>query len=138
MRPLHLRTLWILIGLALIAALAAGSLWPTLPMPMPPFSWSDKFMHFIAYFLIATWFAALVKPHKLWLLGIALVVLGAGLEGAQWLGGQRHAEWADGIANTLGVVSGLLLSLWFTGGMLQRLESYWFEHRHIQAGGERR
>lgn len=90
-----------------IAALVVLSLMPG--PPMPDFEDSDKVGHFLAYFLLA---AGAVQLFARWssLLGagIALVLLGIGMEYAQGaFTDYRVLDARDALANTLGVIAGL-------------------------------
>jgi VanZ family protein len=72
---------------------------------------SDKAVHFTGYFLLATWFGGVARPRRYWLVGLALLILGGGIEIAQGLmHNGRDAEWLDMLANTLGVTTGLGLA----------------------------
>lgn len=93
--------------------LAAVIIWASLvsTSQLPPVPGSDKFKHFAAYM-------ALGGPLMIWLgegrirLGFALLlVLGAGLEIGQGLGGVgRTASVLDMLANSAGAFTGVLLA----------------------------
>lgn len=90
-----------------IAALVVLSLMPG--PPMPDFEDSDKVGHFLAYFGLA---AGAVQLFGRWpsLLGagLALVLLGIGLEYAQGaFTVDRVLDARDALANTIGVIAGL-------------------------------
>ncbi len=98
--------LWAALGWALIAGVVAGSL---LSIPaMPPVPGSDKTLHLVSYGLLMYWWG-MAQPHRrlAWL--AALPLLGAALEGLQSLTPDRQMEWADAVANTLGVGLGRML-----------------------------
>ena len=81
----------------------------SLPPPDVDLPQADKIWHVIAYFFLMFWFMQLYESRKhRWIhLGVFLV-MGAGLEVLQDLGGVRHAEWLDMVANSMGVGLGYL------------------------------
>ncbi len=79
----------------------------------------------LRYSVLALWFAGIYPKSRYPLIGVALLVMGIvieGLQGAMNLG--RQADMRDVYANTLGIVSGLLLALIWLGGWAQRVESW--------------
>ena len=65
----------------------------------------DKLGHFSSYLLLMFWFSQLYKTKRARLYcAILFIVMGALLEVLQGLGGVRYFEYADILANTLGVV----------------------------------
>ena len=90
------------------------------------FRFMDKVMHLGAYFSLAAWFGFVCEKRRNWWIHAAVFVLmGAGLEIAQGLGGIRQAELADALANLSGVVLAGLLWPW-TKGWLQGIEEKLF------------
>ena len=86
-----------------------GELTPKPPQLEGPFLW-DKLDHFTAYFglaLLATLGWGL-KRSLVWVF-LAVLAMGAGLEGLQALVG-RDAEWGDMLANGLGALAGMILA----------------------------
>lgn len=77
-------------------------------MPSPPsadFESSDKVGHLVAYATLMGWFAILYPASKR-LLAIACISLGVALELVQGALGYRSLEFADMLANSLGVLLG--------------------------------
>ncbi|SCZ52548.1 VanZ family protein [Thiohalomonas denitrificans] len=112
MRDLNRKGLWLGIGW-LIAAMMA---WVSLMSAPPSFgfslSGSDKVQHALAYMVLTGWFVQLYRSWPPRLLYAALfTAMGIGLEFLQGLGGIRHFEVADMLANTTGVLLGLALAL---------------------------
>lgn len=103
-RPLLWSTLWcVAVSLVVVASL--------IPVPdlgeLP--SGTDKLEHFIIYAVLA---AGAVQLYPRWRsllsMGVALVLMGVGLEYAQGaLTEYRMMDRADALANTLGVIAGL-------------------------------
>lgn len=72
---------------------------------------NDKAIHFTGYFLLATWFAGVVRRSQYWLLGVLLVAFSGLIEIAQGLmHNGRDAEWLDLLANTIGVTTALVIA----------------------------
>nr|WP_255682306.1 VanZ family protein [Luteimonas sp. BDR2-5] len=120
-----MRRPWLWCGLwcAAIATVVVLSLMP--PPPMPDVQDGDKLGHFLAYFVLA---ACAVQLYARWssLLGagIALVLLGIGLEHAQGaLTDDRMQDPMDALANTLGVVAGLATRLTPWRDLLLRIDT---------------
>lgn len=94
-----------------LALIVWGELAPHPPDVLP--GASDKVLHFIAYFglaVLAT--AALVKPRTVLIAVLTLVAIGGALEILQSFTG-RDAEWLDEAANSLGVITGAVVTLGF-------------------------
>jgi VanZ family protein len=110
---------WILVVLAVIVSIVPSSELPQVG------GISDKLEHAVAYSALALWFAGIYPKSRYPLIGVGLLVMGIvieGLQGAMNLG--RQADMRDVYANTLGIVSGLLLALIWLGGWAQRVESW--------------
>lgn len=87
--------------LVLLGTLTPGDSMP----PTPP--GSDKLFHFLGFFAVV-FPAMLVRPRNGWWLVPGAIMLGGAIELIQPSVG-RHADWADFIANTLGVCAGAVL-----------------------------
>ncbi len=101
---LKLPKLWF--GLAIIGLLALGvvSL-----IPAPDLGGNDKIGHFISYAMLSAWFSLLVEQRKsLWSILFGLIVYGLLLEFLQGLISYRSGDLADAVANSLGVITGLV------------------------------
>lgn len=115
---LRYRRWWQGTGWLLVAAVAVLSLLPQPPQP-PVLTW-DKSHHLLAYGLLMFWFRQSFAPRPVWV--AFLVALGLVLEVLQGLSGYRYFEWADLLANTLGVGAGLALAATPAGTLLARLD----------------
>ena len=76
-----------------------------LPPVEPHFSWGDKALHAAAFAglcLIGSW-AYLRRSYSLML---GLLVLGGGIEIAQFATGWRHMSFGDFVANAVGIMIG--------------------------------
>jgi VanZ family protein len=99
---------WLALGWLIVAAVIFLSLLSKVPIQIP-LQFSDKIGHFIAYAILMGWFVQLFQSRGVLLLhALLLIGLGIGLEFAQEYR-SRHFEVADMVANTVGVLFGLLL-----------------------------
>jgi VanZ family protein len=120
MQRSRLHRIWLVLGWCFVALTIYLSLTPT--PPDVTLAAGDKPAHLLGYTALMLWFAqlhsTLVFKARV---ALTLVGLGIALEILQGLGGVRHAEVLDALANALGVGAGLLLSLTPLGGVLRRL-----------------
>jgi VanZ family protein len=108
---------WLLVGC--IVYLSLARLPENLPSPA-----GDKTAHVAAYALMMFCFMQIyrVRTYRL-LIGIGLVLLGVTLEILQGYTGYRALEYADMLANTLGVVVGWAAGPPRTFNLLARIEN---------------
>ena len=122
---LKYRGLWLSLGWLLVA-----TVWYTCLMPRPPqidlgIEFFDKITHFTAYAGMMAWFMQLYyrKQTRLFY-AIGFILMGVVIEFLQGMGPDRMFEYADMLANSLGV---LFASLIIRGRMqrcLSALESH--------------
>lgn len=115
--------LWLVIGWALIAFAIVVSLLPS--KELPSLGVGDKFEHTTAYALLALWFAGVYPRTRYIVIGIALFIMGVGIEfaqGAMHMG--RQADVRDVIANTGGIAIGLTLALAGLGGWAEWIDGW--------------
>ncbi len=125
LRDLRWPGAWLLVWLLMIAAVVVTSLLPASDLPPSPFDGVDKVEHFLAY-LFLSGFAVMLferrRPQAL--VAAGLIALGVGLEIAQGLlTVSRKADSADALANSLGVLAGLVLAATPVSRGLQWLET---------------
>lgn len=120
--------LWQAIGWLFVIGLVVISLLPNPPQP-PVVSW-DKAQHGFAYAGLMLWFAQAFTARLRWL-GF-LLGLGVVIEFLQSWTGYRHFDFGDMLANTVGVLSGLFLSLTPLGMLVVWLDRWlaarWVRH----------
>lgn len=118
-----LRRFWIALIVLGVAAVVAASL---LPIPSDDLQGgSDKFWHFLSYFLLALFSSGIVPPERLWRLVLRCLLLGAGLEAAQaLLTDTRQADWADLAANAAGILCAWLIASGGRAGWARQVEAW--------------
>jgi VanZ family protein len=112
LKPLRRQRLWLVLWWCGIAAVVLCSLVPAFLLPEVP-AGGDKIEHFSAYALLAAAAVQLFTArHAVARAGIGLIAMGIALEIAQGLfTTTRQMDVHDALANTLGVVAGLLTLL---------------------------
>ena len=94
---------------ALLLCVAVLSLLPTDYLPPPIFSLWDKAQHALAFTALAA-LGLQAYPRRRWQVLAGLLVFGGLIELAQAATGWRHGEWADWLADAVGLVLGLALA----------------------------
>jgi VanZ family protein len=115
--------LWLVIGWMLGAAVLVVCLAPARSLPQTGVS--DKIEHSIAYAVLSLWFAGLYPRSRYVIIGIGLFAMGVAIEwaqGAMQVG--RHSDYRDVIANSLGIVGGLVLAALWLGGWAERIDGW--------------
>ena len=102
--------LWLAIGALGVLVLVGLSLLPARDLPPAPFSGFDKLGHFLGYAVLSAYGGMLFARMRAQTWAAAgLVALGFGLEFAQaQLTDSRSGDLHDALANTLGVLAGLM------------------------------
>jgi VanZ family protein len=119
---LHYRKLWLTAGWLYVGFIVVMSLVPQPPQVIE-FEASDKVYHFLAYFFMMTWFGQLYRrPRTRVIFFLLFECLGVGMEFLQAVGGERHFETADMLANTTGLAVGLIVVALGAGTLLNKLE----------------
>jgi VanZ family protein len=120
MRALRFGAVWLSLGWVLLAAIVLTSLLP-MPGEMPA---GDKPLHFAVYWLLALWFGSVYRREFHGRIGGLLVCFGFLIECLQAATGYRSFEWADLLADALGVGLGLLMVATPLGDWLQWAERW--------------
>jgi len=121
---LKYHVLWLIVGYMLVGFVLYLSLTSNPVKIDLDIDYLDKIFHVLAYFALMFWFAQ-IYHDKYWrsAYAVALVLMGAGLEYLQSFDPERYYELADMVANTTGVVLGLLLALTSAKNILLYIES---------------
>jgi hypothetical protein len=120
--PLRFLKIWVGLGWMLLGLVCLGSLLPASTVRMLD---NDKLSHFGSYFVLMVWFAGLYgKPRNYIAIAAILVTLGAGLDLLQGLTATRHFEALDVLANSAGVLVGLIAALVLLGGWCRTVERW--------------
>jgi len=123
LREFRWPALWVAIWIAMIAAVVFGSLVSASDLPTVPDGF-DKVEHFVGYLTLSAYAVMLFANRRGQAVAAAgLIALGVGLEFAQgaWTV-SRMADSADALANSLGVLAGLMLGPTPVGELLVWVE----------------
>ena len=125
MRRFRRPRLWLSAWLALFVLIAAGSLMSADKLPPVDLDGFDKLQHFVGYAALSVGAVMLFARLRIQALAaLAIIGFGIGIEFAQTsLTVDRMGDAADVLANTLGVLAGLLLSATPVARWLQRLDA---------------
>lgn len=109
LRPeLRYRRLWFCVGIVLAIAITIICLMPS--SNLPRFHLWDKLEHGLAWVALAFWFGSVVVRRDIIWVGVALAALGGLIELLQgWMGLGRTADLNDLLADSVGILIGLLL-----------------------------
>ncbi len=121
---LKYRRAWLVAGMLLVGLVVYLSLIPHPPEPLS-FPQSDKLEHGFAYASLSLWFCQLyLRGRQRIAVVVALVTLGVVIEILQGLSGYRYFEYADMLANSVGVLLGFLLARTPLGRVFVLIESW--------------
>ena len=122
---LRYHLLWLVIGYLLIALVIYLSLSSSPVKIDTDLPYQDKLFHFIAYFVVTFWFMQIYHSrHHVIMLVIILLCLGMTMEYLQGFDSNRYSEAADMIANAMGVMAAVGLSMTPLRYTLVKLERY--------------
>ncbi|MCX7250034.1 MAG: VanZ family protein [Burkholderiales bacterium] len=105
--PLQRWARWIFWLLVLIVI--ALTLSPAAYLPKQAFTFWDKAEHALAFATLAL-LGALAYPRRIGVLAVSLLAFGGAIELAQAATGWRSGDWADWLADAVGLVAGLPLA----------------------------
>jgi VanZ family protein len=125
MPPLRVTRLWRIAGIALIAAIWALSLAPSLPHT--GIEHGDKFGHALAYTVLMWWWGQLLSAFRARaMMAVAFSLMGVAIEYAQGASGWRTFDPRDMLANAIGVAMGFALLYTRAGTLLTRIRERTF------------
>lgn len=121
--PTNFRRAWQGLILLLTLAITAGSLLPMASVPSAP--GLDKLEHFFCYFALALLGSGIVAPQRLWIVMARSFAFGLALEALQALAtATRSADWADVLANGLGVLAAWAIAGGGRAGWARHVEAW--------------
>lgn len=122
---LRYRKLWLIVGYLLIALVIFLTLTSSPVHIDTNLPYQDKLFHAWAYFSLTFWFMQIYHvKHQVFRWVIFFLCLGLLLEYLQSFDPKRYSEVGDMIANTLGVIAGVSLSMTPLRYTLVRFEHY--------------
>lgn len=118
----HVR-LWRVLSCIVLAAMIVVCLLPAQELPNTGIN--DKWEHSIGYVLLTLWFAGLYPRSRYWVVALGLFLMGVVIEFAQaGMHMGRQGDVHDVIANSIGIVAGVLLALAGLGGWVQWIDGW--------------
>jgi VanZ family protein len=106
---MNLQRVWWSLGVFFVAVAILVCLVPVHDVPSP-LEWNDKASHLIGHGALALYFAGLVPRHSWWKIFVFLLVMGIGVEFAQYYSQWgREGDPRDVFANSIGALLGLAL-----------------------------
>ncbi len=125
---LRYRKAWLAGGWGLVALVAYLSLMPNPPEPFE-FHMVDKVEHGLAYAAMSWWFCQIYQSVRIRVsVCAALVAYGVLIEILQGMTGYRYFEYADMLADSIGVLLGWLLARTALGRAFVLIEKYGGKH----------
>lgn len=122
------RKTWLAVGWLLIILIGYLSLVPSPPTPLR-IPHADKLEHLVAYTTLMGWLCLIYPTHRQRLsLALACISYGGIIELLQGWSGYRSAEWADLLADSLGVGLGWLFGITSLQHLLTRLDAKLASH----------
>lgn len=94
---------------ALLLCVAVLSLMPVAYLPPQVFSLWDKAQHALAFMALCA-LGLQAYPRHPWRVALWLLAFGGAIELAQAATGWRHGEWADWLADAVGLAAGAALA----------------------------
>lgn len=120
---LKLRFLWLAIGYALVMLVVFLSLTSDPIQLEMNFPNQDKAFHGLAYFALMAWFSQIYHDKfQRNMIALVFIVMGVTLEYIQGFDPNRYFEYADMVANSIGVALGFAVALTGAKNILVRLE----------------
>jgi VanZ family protein len=106
---MNLQRVWWSLGVVFVALAILVCLVPVHDVPSP-MEWNDKASHLVGHGALALYFAGLVPRHSWWKIFVFLLVMGLGVEFAQYYSQWgREGDPRDVFANSIGALLGLAL-----------------------------
>ena len=127
MLPLRYEKRWRVGGIILLLAVLAATIMPSIWWPHFPHSRllsMDKWLHLFTFLILALWFSGQYARNSYWRLGAGLIAFGLLIEAGQAMLSYRSAEWADLVADILGIAIGLTIAAAGLGGWSLRFEQW--------------
>ncbi len=118
--PTMLRRCWTFVAWLLLILTVVASLWPVEPGPKPVHM--DKLMHVLGYCGLMLWFMQIVPARRWPRLGLAMCMLGIGIEVLQGQTTYRSFSGLDIAANTIGILVSWVLARYGGAEFLDRIE----------------
>ena len=122
MDHLQYKRVWIAMGVLMLLLVFAMSI-NTLPSLLAAIMMHDKIAHALAYATLMVWFSQIFRHDVTrMLLVIGLTLFGLGMELIQGLLPGRQLDYADMVANTVGITCSWAFSYTWVGNIFVKIE----------------
>jgi VanZ family protein len=119
---------WKLAGLVLpvfvLAMALAPAFWSWPSSARPGLIELDKVGHGLTFAFLALWYTGQYARNQYFRIALALAAYGALIELLQSFLPYRSAEFADFVADAIGILGGIVMAQWFAGGWSIRAENW--------------
>jgi VanZ family protein len=124
-KTLHWFHFWHVLGWCWVIVAVYLFLAPNPPVPEMGFEYQDKLGHLVIYTVLMAWFGNLYHARRTRIAyAVFFISMGVVLEFLQDLGQDRMFEYADMLANTLGVFLGYIITLGSMRHLLHSIERH--------------
>ena len=122
--PLRYPRLWVALGWLFVVAAVGVCLLPGQDLGALA-NYNDKLMHATGYTALVIWFTGIYPRSRYVAIAVLLFGMGVAVEYLQeWMHAGRQRDWADVLANSVGIIIGVSLSLLLLGGWMQKVENW--------------
>lgn len=129
MDHLQYKRVWLALGVLMLSVVFAVSI-NTLPSILVAIMMHDKIAHTLAYAMLMVWFSQIFR-HEVtrMLIVIGLSLFGLGMELIQGLVPGRQLDFADMVANTIGITCAWALAHTWVGNVFVMAEQVYVRRR---------
>jgi hypothetical protein len=128
MLPLRYTRRWQAAGIAVLVVVfvfaLAPAIWFRLEMRDMTFIAGDKWLHGLTFTFLTVWFSGQYARRSYWRLAVGMLAFGAFIEVCQYMLSYRNAESMDLVADSIGIVIGLVIATAGAGGWSLRMEDW--------------
>ncbi len=132
MLPLRHARRWQLASVAILSVVMTAAMMPEIwiwkNLSRSGIPLYDKWLHLTTFLALLVWFSGQYKPASYWRIVLGLLSFGILIEICQRMVSYRSGEWADLLADVLGIVLGLIIAVAGVGGWSLRFEQ-WVQDR---------
>lgn len=133
MLPLRYTKRWQFAGIGVLLVVLTFALTPTiwfrLEMPDVAALATDKWLHGLTFAFLTVWFSGQYARRSYWRVAVGMLAFGGMIELCQRMLSYRSAETMDLLADTIGILVGILIAVAGAGGWSLRVEEWLLARR---------